>query len=448
MKEEVVPQRAESSRVVDGRKRTGKRKTKSDSKNATTSEDADGHHHKPELVCGQGGGGGGGAGGGGEGPENVPNDEGDTAKDKGVESELKNVLRRHHLVFHPDYVMDCHQLWHGSSNLSKKNYVRYFLLNYFGENSLNIERHVFHAAIHHDGIPPIVFHKSRYHWELDFNWTGNNSNGCSNKNSNDGAVLDYFNNYFCKTCNMDVSQFKILVLFNAHRLSFLNQKMILRIMESTFQNVKFIIVSDHLHRIDATVRSRCIHVRIPGTFDNEHYIVGYNVSTNSFTFSKLSCEGSHENIDLDGNQIGYFFEKSLSAITGEPLWSANSKVAFLDSLFADIHFLKMNVTCAGSGSGWGPGGCLDFRKKYGLVLEKIDQYFLACHTVDEFLKHFLSYIHRHLESQKKMMDLSDSDICCKMSIYVSKFTELENLSHMCEYQTYLLENCLTFYLLN
>jgi hypothetical protein len=370
--------------------------------------------------------------------------------DASVEKEFVSKLEAHHIIFDREYEIDNHQLWHGPWQVNKKNMVRYYISRYYKQACLPIQQHVIHISTLHDNLPPIVFNKSSYHWEIDFNWTGNNSNNSVNKNANDESVLEYFNNYFCKTCNMDVEQFKILVFFNAHRLTLNNQKMILRIMENTFRNVKFIIVCDHVHKIDCTVKSRCINIRIPCEFDGFCYHIGHDLSENKFIFYKFKHPLSAtlyatDNTPLSSvyrnstaSTLGLLANKHIAEIisTGGTQWKGDNEQQFLQETFVKIIQLKKGLD----------GGSLCFRKRYQEILERFDQYSLACHTVPELLTPFLYYIYDDMIATHGNKD--ETFALSKLSRYAEKFAEMEHLSTRSEYQTYILENCLTFFLLN
>jgi DNA polymerase III delta prime subunit len=339
--------------------------------------------------------------------------------DNEIEKEFVKILENHHLIFTENFLFNNHLLWYGPSESNKKNLSRYFINRYFGENHIKLEKHIFQISNHHDTLQ-IVIYKSNYHWEIDFCWTGNNTNNCTNKNSNDQYIIDYFVNHFCKTCNININAFKILVFHNTHRLTYNNQKMILRIMESTFENVKFIITTDYINKIDLTIKSRCINVRIPAIFNDYYYFVSINCITNRFNFYK-----SKKITNMD-EPLEFYIDSELQKILKNEKWTGNSEKKYLNLLFNEIIDLKKNIECP------------QFQSKYYSIIDKIDNYLLACNTIQDFFQKFIKYL----------SNVNDMHIKNKLYLYVSKFAYLEYTSQKCDYQLYIIESSLSYFLLN
>lgn len=413
-----------------------------------------------------------------------------------IEEELITVLRNHHIIFSKEFVIENHLLWYGPSESNKKNLVRFFLSNYYNERNMRVEKHIFTISNHHDNLN-VVIYKSQFHWEIDFRWTGNNTNNSTNKNSNDEYIIDYFNNHFCKTCNINLNTFKVLVFFNSHRLTYNNQKMILRIMENTFRNVKFIIITDQINKIDTTIKSRCINIRIPLLFDNIYYYINLNEYTHKFNFFKFDmksclqnnpnnlnqyiCEAistskskkykpSNEakisgdikntntanvsevaNYKTQDNPMEIFFDQKINtALLNQGVWVGNSEKNFLKNLFDKISRLKASLDS------------IHFQEMYYSVIDDIDNYLLSCHTIQEFLKNFVIYLnesHQSYMSQKygSILQNSPGTSCPEydseslkflksISVYLTKFAEVEYISQKCDYQIYSIESFLSFYL--
>lgn len=336
--------------------------------------------------------------------------------------EFDIVLSKNCMIFDDDFYFDSHMLWHGHENANKKNLLRYFIAKNYKQDYLKMEKHIFPISNNHDTFN-ITMYKSMYHWELDFSWTGNNTNNGINKNSNDQYVIDYFVNNFCKTFNINIDNYKILVLFNTHRLTLNNQKMILRIMENAFQNVKFIIITDAVNRIDYTIKSRCLNLRIPYTFysfdkNNNKYI--YNVSidkkTQYFYFYKILY--SDENIEE------YTMINEINNLKVNK-WNGNSIQSTLDRIFNNLFLLKQTIHTSDSHT---------FQNNYNKIIEEIDSYLLACNTIQDFIFEFISFL-------IKVNNLN-------LSKYIEYFAKMESMSLKCDYQVYILESIITFFLLN
>lgn len=344
-----------------------------------------------------------------------------------VEKEFVEILKNHHLVFSDEFVFNNHLLWYGPTEANKKNLSRYFINRYYGENHVKLEKHIFQISNHHDTLQ-IVIYKSNYHWEIDFCWTGNNTNNCTNKNSNDQYIIDYFVNHFCKTCNINVHSFKILVFHNTHRLTLNNQKMILRIMENTFNNVKFIIVTDYINKIDSTIKSRCINVRIPALFNNNYYFVSVDFTLNKFNIYKSEkiFDSAEDESYKGAEPLEIYIDSEIQNILKKENWNGNSEKKYLNNLFREILDLKQNIDA------------FCFQEKYYQIIDKIDYYLLACHTIQEFFMQFIRYISIH----------GNASICKNLHMYISHFAYLEYTSQKCDYQLYIIESCLSFFLLN
>lgn len=411
-----------------------------------------------------------------------------------VEEEFLNVLRNHHIIFSKDFVIENHLLWYGPSESNKKNLVRFFLSNYYNERNMRVEKHIFTISNHHDNLN-VVIYKSQFHWEIDFRWTGNNTNNSTNKNSNDEYIIDYFNNHFCKTCSINLNTFKVLVFFNSHRLTYNNQKMILRIMENTFRNVKFIIITDQINKIDTTIKSRCINIRIPLLFDNIFYYINLNGLTHKFNLFKYDMKNTIQNnphlinqyiseailtsksnkykqsietkvssdikncnvsekekYHTQDNPMEIFFDQKINtALQNQGLWAGNSEKIFLKNLFEKISRLKASLDS------------INFQEMYQSVIDDIDNYLLSCHTIQEFLKNFVIYLnesHQKYMTQKYGPILKNiSQTSCpeynqenlkflkSISVYLTRFAEIEYISQKCDYQIYSIESFLSFYLM-
>lgn len=340
-----------------------------------------------------------------------------------IEKEFDQVLSRHHIIFHPNFYLDNHLLWYGCPDANKKNLVRYFIYKYYNDTNIKLQKHIFPISNNHDTLN-IIIYKSNYHWEIDFNWTGNNTNNYTNKNSNDQYVIDYFINNFCKTSNINVDSIKILVFFNTSRLTYNNQKMILRIMENKFNNVKFIIVTDHYNRVDTTIRSRCINVRVPILFENFYFHIKLDEVNSKFIITKFDSKC----IGLGDNPIENLYDNQIQKILKNNKWTGNSEKEYLNNVFNNILKLKL---CYQKNNG-------NIQIFFNEIIESIDNYLLSCHTIKEFYKEFIYFIN----------SLENTNIKNKIHIYIEYFAYMESVSQKCDYQIYILESTLSFFLLN
>lgn len=344
--------------------------------------------------------------------------------------EFDEILRNNFIIFSENFTFENHMLWYGYRNDesdNKKNLLRYFVAKINNQDYLKMEKHIFPISNNHDTFN-ITIYKSMFHWELDFAWTGNNTNNLTNKNSNDQYVIDYFVNNFCKTVNMNVDKFKILVLFNTHRLTLNNQKMILRVMENTFDNVKFIIITEALNKIDFTIKSRCINVRIPFEIYDKRkkndYI--FNVildkKTQLFHFAKI------KNSENFTSETPYNIEIESLKINN---WNGNSIKNTLENIFNDILILKSSVTLQNHDI---------FKNNYNKIIQDIDNYLLACNSIQEFITEFINFlIQNNNEKTIKNANLVN---------YIHFFAKMEAMSHKCDYQIYILESIITYFLIN
>ena len=340
-----------------------------------------------------------------------------------IQKEFNNYLSNHHIIFSDNFFFDNHLLWYGHHECNKKNLVRYFIFRYYNDSYIKLHKHIFQISNNHDTLN-ITIYKSNYHWEIDFNWTGNNTNNYTNKNSNDQYVIDYFINNFCKTTNINVDTIKILVFHNTNRLTYNNQKMILRIMENRFNNVKFIIVTDHYNRIDTTIRSRCINVRIPMLFNNNYFHIKLDEAECKFIFSKYSADS----LAFGENPLENLFDYNIQKILKKEKWTGNSEKEYLSNIFDQIFKLK-SVYQKNIGN---------IQIQYNEIIENIDNYLLSCHTIQEFYREFINYIN------KKGDEITKKNI----QKYIEFFAYMEYVSQKCDYQIYILESTLSFFLLN
>lgn len=342
--------------------------------------------------------------------------------EKVSKEEFDEILQKNSLIFSDDFHFDFHMLWHSTENTNKKNLLRYFIAKNYNQDYLKLEKHVFPISNNHDTFN-IIIYKSNFHWELDFSWTGNNTNNSVNKNSNDQYVIDYFVNNFCKTFNINVENYKILVLFNTHRLTLNNQKMILRVMENAFANVKFIIITDAINRIDFTIKSRCLNVRIPYAFckvvGNIKYMYNLAIDKKSQRFHFYRIIDSDENIEE------FTFTTEINDLKIKT-WDGNSTKHILDNIFNNIMSLKKNINNLDNNH---------FQNNYNKIIEDIDNYLLACNTIQDFIHEFIVFL---------MTCSTEKNV----SKYVKYFAEIESLSLKCDYQIYLLESIITFFLMN
>lgn len=344
--------------------------------------------------------------------------------------EFDDILSQNFIIFSENYMFENHMLWYGYKNddsSNKKNLLRYFVAKINNQDYLKMEKHIFPISNNHDTFN-ITIYKSIFHWELDFAWTGNNTNNLTNKNSNDQYVIDYFVNNFCKTFNMNVDKFKILVLFNTHRLTLNNQKMILRVMENTFENVKFIIITEALNKIDYTIKSRCINIRIPleiynKKINNEYiYSVYLDKKTQFFHFIKIK---NSENIS---SETIYNVEiESLNINT----WNGNSIKNTLEKIFNDIVNLKCSINTQNHDI---------FKSNYNKIILDIDNYLLACNSIQEFVLEFINFLIQY--NNEKIF--KKTNLCN----YINFFAKMEAKSHKCDYQIYILESIITYFLMN
>jgi hypothetical protein len=340
-----------------------------------------------------------------------------------VQKQFETSLLKHHIIFDENFYFDNHLLWYGSQECNKKNIVRYFIFRYYKDKNIKLHKHVFQISNNHDTLN-IIIYKSNYHWEIDFNWTGNNTNNYTNKNSNDQYVIDYFINNFCKTTNINVDAIKILVFFNTNRLTYNNQKMILRIMENRFNNVKFIIVTDQYNRIDSTIRSRCINVRIPMIFDEYYYHIKLDETSNEFMFTRFKVN----NYSVCEKPLENLFDYNIQHILKKEKWTGNSEKEYLNDIFHKIMKLKHTYN----------SNTVNIQYQYNDIIENIDNYLLSCHTIQEFFKAFINFISTY----------DDEIIKSNITKYIEFFATMEFVSQKCDYQIYILESTLSFFLLN
>lgn len=283
---------------------------------------------------------------------------------------------------------------------------------------MHLEKHIFPISNNHDNINVYVY-KSSLHWEIDFLFTGNNTNQHINKNTNDQYVIDHFIKSFCQNMNICQNTVKIIVFLNIHRVSFQNQKMLLRIMESICENVKFIFLCDYYQKIDNTIKSRCVSVRIPIYFKVDKFFhIGFDKTTHKFKIKKYIMNSMTPHTDIIDNHIDNISSN---------VWTTNKMVSrqnVITQIFNNILQLKSNMQTLPTSK---------FIESFNKIVEDIDNYLISGNYLCDFFKEFILFVNE------------DGNINQKI---ISHIAELEYIYTKVDFQMYILESFLSFFLLN
>lgn len=364
-----------------------------------------------------------------------------------TENDFLNTLQQYHYIFdiknfYSNLFQHC--IFYGHPSVQKIEYIRFILKNvYLIENqSFNIEKHI-HNISSNNRIDffNLTINKSPIHWEIDFNYTGSNSNSITNKNTNDYFILQYLIEYLFKNVNINNSLSKIIVFNNLHKLQFHYQKMLYQAMEKQYNNIKFIFCTDYINRIEYTLISRCIQIRIPMFFpiyntnkpyllckNNtiEYYICFYCIFNKKIqTINSIILHKDSNYFNMDNHCI---YEICLIKNFNFEYIKLHTPLLYFDKLNEHIYdFIYYNNITKNSKS-----KNTQLVEKYNNIIKLVHNYFIDCHYINTFFKNwFYSFTNNKHTNNLQIKDFH---------YIISTISKLEYKSLYSDYNNYLIEN--------
>jgi len=339
-----------------------------------------------------------------------------------------------------------HAIIYGCSQIHKIEIIRFLIKNYYliNNSTFTIEKHIHHInSNNRSDFYQLTINKSPIHWEIDFNYTGSNSNSITNKNNNDYFVLQYLMEYLFKNVNINSNISKIIVFNNLHKLQFHYQKMLYQSMEKQYNNIKFIFITDYINRIESTLISRCIQIRIPmfyylinplkpyiiGNRDSK-YLICFYLIFNKKNQKIFSCI-----IHKDSNYYLYdnhcITEILLQKHFDNDILINNTPLYYFDKFINDIYdFVFTTIKVKNSRS-----KNIQCIEKYNRCIQTMNNYFIDCHHINSFFKNWILSF--------SLCDYSKNLNINHYQYIVHTISELEYNSLYSDYNNYILENFLS-----
>lgn len=378
------------------------------------------------------------------------------------QNELFGFLKNHHFIFDIENFEQNffqHLLFYGHSNFNKIDLIRFLLYSYYSykqkllynntdivfhieKNSYNISNNLNNFTSKNDQIQ-LHINKSPIHWEIDFNFTGNNTNNQLNRNQNDYYILQFIINFLCKSINLqnDCGLEKIIVFNHISKLKLKYQKMLFQTMEKYYSNIKFIFITNQLNRVENSLISRTMLVRLPlfyniidlnypykfiktNFYKNIYQIYFYIIfsKNNRYIYAITFDNQIYDTDNVNCNKL------ILEYIQSSYDDNKKSLIAQYDLFTTDKFFNKFNDTiisfieCNQS----------NLQKLYYQhLIQFINNYFMDCHYMNEFFNEWLE----SLKNNKLQYHVLKSN----NSIF-SLIADIEYKSLFSDYNNYLMEN--------
>jgi len=379
------------------------------------------------------------------------------------QNELFDFLKNHHFIFdikNFEYNFFQNLLFYGHYSLNKIDLIRYLLHSYYSyqqkklynnesiifhieKNTYNISNNINNFTTKNEQIQ-LHIQKSPIHWEIDFNLTGNNTNNKLNRNINDYYILQFIINYLCSSINLqtDCNIEKIIVFNNICKLKPKFQKMLFQTMEKTYTSIKFIFISNHLNRVEPSLISRTMLIRLP---------FSYHIKNSNYPFKYMKTNFNNKNnyeitfyiIFNNNNKYIYainnknLYEYNISKIMIEYLQNYNidnenkqNLVLQYELYTPNKFFNRFNINIENFIQS------KDNKKQityYNNLIQYCNYYFMDCHYLYEFLNNWLYSINNN----KFLLNLFDYK--CNKKLIMNLITEIEYKSNFNDYNNYLIE---------
>ena len=139
-----------------------------------------------------------------------------------------------------------HIIFHGTNGSGMEYLTPCFIKHIFGLSNLDLVP-----------IPnfnnKVITKKSNVHFEIKLYVN----------QSNDKNILTSFIEEYCSTINMYNGKYNILVLYNYHFFSKIAENSLKRILESHYNTLRIIFITQNISKIDQAIKSRCQTIRFP-----------------------------------------------------------------------------------------------------------------------------------------------------------------------------------------
>lgn len=382
------------------------------------------------------------------------------------QNELFEFLKHYHFIFdikNFEFNFFQHLLLYGHYTFNKIDLIRFLLHSYYSyrqkllynndnivfhieHNTFNISNNINNFSSKNEQIQ-LHIQKSPIHWEIDFNFTGNNTNNQLNRNINDYYILQFIINHLCKSINLqtDCNNEKIIVFNNICKLKPKYQKMLYQTMEKSYTNIKFIFISNHLNRVENSLISRTMLVRLPLFYQIKNLNYPYKFIKRNYNCSKddyqicFYINFSKNNkyiysIAFNNHSNDFDYSKSLIHYLQNYQNQIDKSLVIQYELYTpDKFFNKFNMTIQSFLQ------CKDMNKQilyYNYLLQYTNSYFMDCHYLFEFFEQWLSSILGG--TNKFLLNLFDNK--CNKYLIINLISSIEHKSNYSDYNNYLIEN--------
>jgi hypothetical protein len=396
------------------------------------------------------------------------------------EKNLFKILSKHHFIFdivnnNFYYHFFNHIIIYGVSQIQKLELIRLLLKNYFHNiKPFYLQKTIININNKTDTIQQLnkftecdnyinnisiqlIIYKSPIHWEIDFNYTGNNTNNITNRNSNDYYIILHLIHLLCKNTNIDLHNTKIIIFHNIHKIQPIYQKMLFQTMEKHFNYIKFIFITDYINRVENSLISRCMLVRLPLYYKINNQLYNFNFNFMSFQIVNDIIHPiiyvlltDNYDIYLQNHMINNIFatllQNKLNSINHNYIVKYNPL-----KYFDNIHDYMYNIIIKKN---------KNKISDYLNLLNTIHLYFLDCHYINEFFliyissflnsnlyHYFIKLCHKGNINNKKTFDFDINFIDeFNYIIYhiIKKIAKLDYHSLSNDYNNYIIENFVSY----